>query len=309
MKELRNQSYREALKLVVKGGFFGFFKKFTSKPKLSITMADMTGYGKCSNLTWENISSTSQPSYAFLESGNNIRNLTNLGLYIAKYKQKVRECNERKKKEYNKKKLNKEELLNKYTKKQYRFLDSSSESSGYNSYNYGRRVNAITEKYIKCESEYNKLEKASIYFFINMFKYMSEILNDCLKLSYPTESLKAVKCIIAFFNDDKLIRLLFGNTSSSNRSEISSISSVKKSIGKDATLGDIYSMFVGNSVNRDDRFDRSSDKTSMMGSNFKMDIYFTDKSLQPIYKRFLEKLLNEFVIRGKNLMELEYKKI
>jgi len=66
MKKIRNQSYREALKLVVKGGFFGFFKRFTSKPKLSITMADMSGYGKCSNLTWANISSTSQPSYAFL---------------------------------------------------------------------------------------------------------------------------------------------------------------------------------------------------------------------------------------------------
>ena len=304
MKELRNQSYREALKLVVKGGFFGFFKKFTSKPKLSITMADMTGYGKCSNLTWENISSTSQPSYAFLESGNNIRNLTNLGLYIAKYKQKVRECNERKKKEYDKKKLNKEELVKKYTKKQYRFLDSSRER------NYYDRSSLTTEKYLKCESEYNKLEKASIYFFINMFKYMAEILNDCLKLSYPTESLKAVKCIIAFFNDDKLIGLLFGNTSNSNRSESSSISSVKKSIEKDSTLGDIYSMFVGNSgSSRNNGYGRSSNKPITMGSNFKMDIYFTDKSLQPIYKKFLEKLLNEFVIRGKNLMELEYKKI
>ena len=306
MKNLKNQSYRDALKLVVKGGFFGFFKKISSKPKLSITMAEMTGYGKCSNLTWENISSTSQPSYAFLESDSNIRNLTNLGLYIAKYKQQVIECNERKKKKYDKKKLNKEELAKKYTKKQYRFLDSSRDSQMY-SYS---RASSTTEKYLKCESEYNKLEKASIYFFIYMFKYMAEILNDCLKLSYPTESLKAVKCIIAFFNDDKLIRLLFGNTSNSNRSESSSISTVKKSIEKDSTLGDIYSMFVGNSgSSRNNGYGRSYNKPSAMGSNFKMDIYFNDKSLQPIYKRFLEKLLNEFVIRGKTLMEIEYKKL
>jgi hypothetical protein len=303
-------------KLIGGGGLFNFFRRLIPHKKISIKMSDMNGYNLCDKLNgkWDDITLGGQPSYQFFNSQDNVKKLKQLGIYIDKSRDNVVSCHRKKYKDY--KGYTDEEKRKKFTTKRYRFVYVPYIGSGTKDY-------STTERYIKCESEYSKMERASIEYMLLLMNIIKKIVEECISLRHSAEIIKSLKCIIIIFNNNDLIQLLFnGSRDSSGYSYGRSNSSGKTILadifkgGANSEFAQIYTLLLGTNnkdTSRSYGYGHGSEEVSSSIQAkalefLEMDMFFENTEYHQKYIKFLKMLISAYIQPAINQLTTEKSK-
>lgn len=300
-------SYRETLCKMIGSGFFNIFRRILPNKRIKITMQDMVNY-KCDKLDgkWPTFTSGAQPDYAFFEDNSNIVRLKKMGLIIDDARKQVDKCEDKRITEFNKAGTNsRTSIINRERQNQntYKYVYTTNKnratSSLYN--NRTGKSTSLPTLLSSCNSDYKRMELASIRYIIELMKIIKSIVEKCKKLTFPTKDLSALKCIIVLFNNSDLLNVLFGNSSSSSELRLSSSSSTKETldkslIGKGRPEETVYTILRGKSnSSSSDFFGSSSSSSTTALADVDMDMYFNSKD--PVKRQNYLKLLDEVLLK------------
>jgi hypothetical protein len=301
-------SYRETLCKMIGSGFFNIFRRILPNKRIYINMQDMVNY-KCDKLDgkWPSFTSGAQPDYAFFEDNSNIVRLKKMGLIIDDARKQVDKCEDKRITEFNKAGTNsRTSIINRerQNQKTYKYVYTTNKNRATSTSSYNNRPGKSTTLptiLSSCNSDYKRMELASIRYIIELMKIIKSIVEKCKKLKFPTKDVSALKCIIALFNNADLLNVLFGNSSSSSELRLSSSSSTKETldktlIGKGTPVETVYTILRGKSnSSSSDYYGSSSSSSTTALADVDMEMYFNPKD--PVKRQNYLKLLDEVLLK------------